>query len=251
MRSTVRRAVLGTAFLFGGILMVTLTSVAADVPEDVLKTVMETDIKRVNDLVEKYNAMADKKSPIQIRSTSMMVAAYAQSKIAGKDEKEDKKYAGLRDQALKVFEAALPGKDMKKATPLDLAKASDGDPKIVALHKAAKFDINDLMAQFKKTTANGLNLEQDIKDAANKGAKVDSAGIAARVSFVGDFLKDVGPDGGFDAKKTKKSWDDSTEKMMAANKDLMAATKDKSAPKIKEALKKMDGACTACHNVFK
>lgn len=249
MRSSVRRVGLGGLFLFGGLLVVAMASHAADVPEDVLKAVLESDVKRVNELLEKYNATPDKKSPIQIRSSTMMIAAYSQSKMTSEKDKA-KEWAGLRDQALKLYESALPGKDLKKGTALDLAKKGEGKTEAVQLHKAVKFDINDLMAQFKKTEANGLNLEKDIKDGATKGAKVDANGIAGRIAFVGELLKEVGPDGGFEGgKKTKKEWDASNDKMLAANKELLAAGGN--AMKVQAALKKMDGACTACHNVFK
>jgi hypothetical protein len=248
MRSSVRRVGLGGLSLFGGILAVSV-AFAAEVPEDALKAVLESDVQRVNDLVAKYTAAPDKKAPIQIRSTAMMVAAYAQSKMTT-DKGKAKEWAGLRDQALKVYETALPGKDVKKATPLDLAKMGEGKTESVKLHSAVKFDIYDLMAQFKKTEALGLNLEKDIKDGATKGAKVDATGIAVRTAFVAEFLKEVGPDGGFPGgKQTKKEWDGPNEKMMAATKELLEA--GGSAAKVQAALKKLDGACTSCHNVFK
>lgn len=249
MRSSVRRVILGGLFLSGGILVASLSSLAAEVPVDALQSVLESDVKRVNELIEKYNASPDKKSPIQIRSTTMMIAAYAQSKMVAEKDKA-KEWAGLRDQALKVFETALPGKDLKKAMPLNLDKKGEGKPELLKLHTAAKFDIYDLMAQFKKTEALGLNMEKDIKDGANKGAKVDATGIGVRVAFVAEFLKDVEPDGGFEGgRRTKKEWSSSNDRMIAANKDLLAAGDD--ASKIQAALKKIDGACTACHNVFK
>ena len=249
MRFNTHRLWLGAVALLCGILFVASSpSQAGDVPDEILKSIIEADVKRVNEMVEKYNTTPDKKMPIQIKSSSLMIAAYAQNSITGKDAAADKKWAGVRDQAIKVAES-FANKKSKEAVAIDLSKG-EGDPKPVKIHTMAKMDIDILMAQFKKSTAEGLNMEADIKEGANKGAKVDATLIAGRALVTADFLAELTPTGGFDAKKTKKDWDRTTGQMKTAARDILAA-KGKDGKTLTIALKKLDGACTACHNIFK
>jgi hypothetical protein len=244
-----RRIWVGALALMFGITFVSISeTIAADVPEDALKAVMEHDMKRVNEMIEKMKNAPDKKLPNQIRSSSLMIALYAQSKIGGKNAGDDKSMAGLRDQAIDVAKG-VKAKKYAQLMPLD-PKMGNGDPtKKVDILKAGVFDVYDLMNQYKKADVGGLNIEKDIIDAAQKGTKADASGIAARVLFTADLLEKLEPDGGFNPKKPEKEWLRTTKLMREAATQLSKDAKDEK--KALATFKKLDSACTACHNTFK
>jgi Cytochrome C' len=255
MRSNARRIWLGAAVLMSGLFALAgATTLAADVPDDVLAALIEQDAKQVQKLLSEPRP--ERKVPF-IKSSAMMLAAYAQNQL-GKDPAKDAKYAALRYNALKVVEAAA-AKKFKDATEpakaLNLNATGAGDTKPLKLYDLHKFDINDLMFQFKKSSVGGLNGEQDIRDFSKKpGMKPsDAALLAWRVLIVSEFLENMQPDDGFNPKKPKSEWDQATKKTRAAAQELAEVAK---APKLdpkklQSALSKLDAGCISCHDTFR
>ena len=190
-----------------------------------------------------------------------MIAALAQLKITGKDPAADAKYATIRNNALKVAEAVKGKKfgdavEPSKGLTSSVAPAAKPDTKPLPLHTLYNFDINELMAHYKKTDVGGLNVEADIKNYAKKGGATapQSAHLAGRVLVTADLVDKMEPDGGFaGGKKTKAAWDDSNKKMRNAAKELaeLAKAAKLDAKKLQTAFGKLDGACVSCHDVFK
>jgi Cytochrome C' len=255
MRSNARRIWLGAAVLMSGLFALAgATTLAADVPDDVLAGLIEQDARQINKLLGEPRP--EKRIPF-IKSSAMMLAAYAQDGM-GKNSAQAAKYAALRQNALKVAEAAAAKKLKDAAEPakaLNLNGAGGGDTKPLKLYELHKFDVNDLMAQYKKTAVGGLNIEQDIKDFSKKpGMKpADAILIAARVQFTSDFLENMQPDEGFNPKKPKPQWDEANKRTRTAAEELAEVAKAPKvdAAKLQKALSKLDAGCISCHDTFK
>jgi hypothetical protein len=254
MRLNPRRKLIGAAVVLCGLLAVGARSgAAADVSDDVLQALIEHDTKQVLDSLK--GGKPEKRSIVQIKSSAMMLAAYAQAKMAGKDDKA----AALRANALKVAELVKGKKFAEAVEPakaLGTGKAAGAtDAKALPLHQMHGFDVNELMAQYKKKDVGGLNVELDIKNYARKGgAKPEAAAlIAGRVLVTADFVEKMEPDGGFaGGTKTQGAWDDFNKKMRAAAQELAATAKAKAdAKKLQASFNKLDAACVGCHDVFK
>jgi hypothetical protein len=260
MRLNARRIWIGAVVIGAGLVaLAAAPGEAADVPDDVLPILIDQDAKQV---VKSLNdGKPDKKVIIQIKSSAMMIAAYAQSKITGSNPTEDAKYATLRKNALKVVEAAAAKKFKDAVEPSKLLSLnSPADPKAdtkpLKLYEMHKFDINDLMAQYKKSAVGGQNVEADIKDFSKKGgAKPDQARqMAFRILTTAEMVDNMEPDGGFaGGKKTKEAWLGFNKKMKQTAEELAETAKAaKGDPKkLQMAFTKTDGACVACHDVFK
>ncbi len=265
MRCSARRTLVGAAVVLAGIVGLSSdSSVTAQggnaVPEEEFKTLVDQDIKNIEAMVEvgkKKGAANISKASRSIKSSSMMIAAYAQSRIGSKGA-NDAKLASLRDQAIKVGAAA----GMKNFAAADnlvkLLKANAVDPKantkkIDLVAAVGEFDIEELMYQFKKTSVGGLGVEEEIKAQAKKATikPAEAAALAQRVLAVADYCEIVGINGGFNASKPKKAWDDYNKDMRAAAKDVIAAAAKKNAADLKDAFNKLDRSCVACHDKFK
>jgi hypothetical protein len=266
MRWSVRRTLFGAAVLLAGIVYLnqTETTVAADpVPDSEFKGLVEQDAKNILSFIERIDKAKDKKvldkrANVLVVSDAMMIAMYAQSQITGKNADADAKYATLRDAAIKVAKE-VKKKDRKLAEVAKLAKNLSADmqaakgvsAKPIKLSEAVEFDIDDLMFQYKTTVIGGIGVEKSVKDNAKKlTLKNDEAALLAlRVMAVCDYSETVKPE--FNATKTEKMWDGFNKDTREAAKVLYGASKGKEPKKIQSAFDKLDGACTACHNVFK
>jgi hypothetical protein len=249
-------------FSLGMTISILAVSEAADLPPDVLTALIAQDVAQVNKSLENLSKSEaakkkDTKSPQQIQSSAMMLALYAQSKISGKEMAVDAKYAGLRDQAVKVAEA-VANKKVKDAEAaaknLSLDAKTDGKASTspLTLHELAKFDIDVLMAQYKKIESGGLGVEKDIKDGSKKlnANKDKAATIAARVWYTAEYLDKVEPSGGFSNAKPKATWTKTNSDMRKAAEELLTVAKEGGKP-LQAAFAKVDRACSACHNTFK
>jgi hypothetical protein len=257
MRLNARRRHLGAAVLIAGLLAIAYApSQAADVPEDVLETLIKQDAAHIGKLLKEPRP---EKKIVFIKSNAMMLAAYAQGQL-GKGSGSDAKYAALRHNALKIAEAGAAKKIKDAIEPAKALTAAGGDTanidtKPLKLHELHKFDLHELMAQYKKTAVGGLNIEEDIKNYAKKGGAkpLDAAAIAARTLTTAEFLDVMEPDEGFNPKKPKKIWEESNEKQKVAAKELLQVAKEPKADakKLQAAFGKLDAACIMCHDTFK
>lgn len=232
---------------------------AADVSDDEFKTLITADAKTIAGAAEageKGTATAKKNAGAGIRSTALYVAMYANGRIGGTD---DAKMAAVRDQALKIVEAAKKS-DFKAAGELakDLASpAAAGKAGKIDVAKAAGLkddDVDLVMRHFLKTTQHASGAEEDIKKfGGKKGPAVKpevAAAIGHRVLVMTDLTK-LTPKG--ENAKQKKDWEEYNKKMAAAAENLLKVSQDKKATPaaLRTAFESINGSCTACHNVFK
>jgi len=243
---------LGTVALFLGISAIavhdSIARAAELTPSDVAALV-GIDGKFINTALK--GGTPEKKSNVPIKSSALMVAVYAQAQITGKDAAEDLKFASMRDNALKVYKAIASKKYADAVAPAKALAAMEVDPgasvKPVDILKETKADIDDLMAQFKKS---GLDLETQIKAQSKKAGKPeDAAAIGARMLVIVDLMATIHPD--FGGKKNQAAWTASSKEMKVASEEVLKAATSKDAKKISAAMLKLDGSCTSCHNVFK
>ncbi len=260
MQLSASRLFVGALILLTGIVGVQLTTVdAADaVPEKEFKALTEQDIKNIQ-LLLNDGKPAKKTADRSIKSSALMIAAYAQSRL-GANAADDAKLATLRDTAIKVAMTGGKKKYMDavaSAKMLDPGMAAAGKPdtKKIDLIKATEVDMEELMYQFKKTAVGGLGIEEEIKASSKKAVATmtpeKALGIAQRIQIVGEFCDSLQPQGGFSAAKPKKDWDDYNKKMKDAATDLATAAKGNNPKGLMAAFTKVDASCVACHNKFK
>ena len=180
-------------------------------------------------LVGKSDPKLEKRSMNPLKSSALMVAAYAQTQITGKSAEDDAKYASVRDNALKVYKAVSSKKNADAVAPAKALAAMEVDKaasvKPVDIAKETKADIDDLMAQFKKS---GLGLEDQIKALSKKAGKPEEASaLGARMLIVVDLMGTIHPD--FGGKKTQAAWSASSKEMKVASEDLIKAATAKDA----------------------
>ena len=248
MRWSARRTFVGAAVLLLGMGFLAVrtqpAAVAADVSADELKMLISHDAKFIQTALA--GGKPDKKAINTIKSSAMMIAAYAQ----------DAKLITVRNDAL-ALAAAMAKRDYKTAAGLaDKLSAAGAKPdpamKKVTLAGMHKFDLNELMSQFRPGDRGGLNVEKDIKEGAKKGLPAQQAyAIANRVQVIADYTDQMLPEDLGGAKKTKPNWLRFNKDMRSAATDLAAAAKANNAAKIKSALDKLDRSCVACHDVFR
>ncbi len=191
----------------------------------------------------------------KLKAVAMLVALNAQHQIDGKD---GAKMAGLRDAALGV--AAAVGKKDFTAAKTAAAGLTDAKPaaaakpvKLDELIKANKFDLDELMSTFVKTTGGGLNLEADVKAMSKAVTDPKAAAVAAgRIALIGEYTLLLPPEG-IDAEK-KKKWDAWSVEMTTLAVDISKeAAKGASGDKVKMAkgFRNLDANCNACHTAFR
>ncbi len=250
------RILLGAAVLAVGICCLETGAVdAADaVPDAEFKLLVDQDAKNI--LTNLNNGKPAKKTADRaIKSSALMIAAYAQGRM-GKNEADDVKLATLRDTAIKVaktgknFGAAVAPAKMLAA---DMAAAGKPDTKKVDLIAATGADIEELMYQFKKTSVGGLGIEEEIKANAKKVTIKPqlAAAIAQRTLVAADLCAALKPSDDFSAAKPKKDWDQDIKDMKVAATALVDAAKANNAKNLQTAFNKLDASCVHCHDVFK
>jgi hypothetical protein len=237
---------------------------AADVSDDEFKAMLEQDTKIINDAVAavdkatgKDKKVVEKNASSGVKSSALLIAGYANSRIDGKNANADGMAASVRDTALKMYKAA-DAKDFKAvsaaATDLARPKAVAGAKKVdlaAAIKDLGEVSQKEVMHNFLKKEQYGTNIEADIianaKKATAKSADINL--MTKRLLVMADYNKIVvKPESAAD----KKSWADYNEKMIKAVEGLQATTKKKtSAADLAKAFTAVDGSCKACHDDFK
>jgi hypothetical protein len=250
------RTLIGSTALLLGIVGLDLATMdAADpIPDSEFKALVEQDAKNIVALLSE--AKIKKTADRSVKSSSLMIAAYAQSRM-GKNAADDAKLATLRDTAIKL--AKTDKKMLAGALPLaktlSPSMAAAGNPSIkpVDLLKETGLDLEELMYQFKKTSVGGLGIEEEVKANSKKLAIKPEAAIALarRTAIVAEFCETLQPQGGFGGAKTKKDWDTYNKEMKTAAEALAAAAKANKPKDLQTAFTKLDGSCVQCHNKFK
>lgn len=269
MRTHRSRWLFGAAVLCAGAALLDRAAMkAADpVPDDGLKTLIEQDARNAQSAIDTVNALmnggkqrqvAEKRAAAAIQADALMIAAFAQSRIGGKDPDSDRQMATLRDAALRVVQAG--GKKQFGAASAGLATLDPNikpDPKanVQPVNLAKLTDTEGIMYQFKKAAVGGLGIEDRIHDIADPAKNLQSNpaeanAIARRALAVADFIDSLAPAGGFNAKKPKNVWNASNKDMRTAANELLAVGNGRN-PAWKPAFAKLERSCVACHQVFK
>ena len=259
-RSPVRTLLIAAALCAG--LALLAPAGAADPTDDEFAALVAQDAKviaQAAEAVEKAPTPKDKKVVSRnagsgIKSAALLVATYANNRIAGTNKDADAKAAGIRDEAVKIYKAAADGNykgaaDLARGLPS--AKPASDAKKIDFLKDLGEVTQKEVMHNFLKTTQFGTNAEADIIANGKKATAkpTDTALIAHRVLAMGELNKVVvKAEGAAD----KKKWDDYNAQMIKATEALLAATKKKSsAADLAKAYTAVNATCNACHDDFK
>jgi hypothetical protein len=214
-----------------------------------LATFVAADAKIISDAMARGSP--DKKAVAKIRAAALMIATYAQDAGDGQ--------AGLRDLALKLAKAASDGKtdDVKKfVADLKLGAQSAGAKTgVIALQD--QFELAELMQQFKPDRGGGIELEKNLQTIINKRTLTAADAKAAiplllRTAVIAQPCEAFAP-AKDEGAKTRDKWINWSQEMAQLSTDgvkLAKASKldDKA---LKNALKKLEANCTACHKVFR
>jgi hypothetical protein len=231
------------AALVAGLCVWTASAAPVDLPAETVKTATAADVAELQKKLEAIAANPDK-SKGAIRTAKGLVLTLG---VYG-DE-------ATQGQAAKVL-LALDKKDYKAAA--DAAKglsAPKADPAAVK-GIVGKYDLEDVMSQFRLAKSGGLNIEKDIRDAIKSGSIDPKAAelIGARSSALGVHTEKMPNDKATTNANMKSKWETYSKSMIGAGKELAeeggkGAKAD--AKKLLTSLKKLDGSCSNCHNDFR
>lgn len=251
---TPRRLFAGAAALLAGCAaLAALSDVRAAPPSDKEFTALvEAEIKYIQKRLAEPKA---EKAVGSLRSTAILVAHAAQGRMA--DAKDAAALGALRD-AFVALDKALSKKDLAGATKLakelTATPAGEGKPgEKVDFTSVNEFDLHTLMKPFTATAAGGRGFEKANRDYAKKlPAGPEPALTARRMEHIAE-LTALFPPADDEGKKTKEAWLKwSGEMKKAAGDASVNLAKGKAGEKAASAaFKKLDAACTSCHNVFR
>jgi len=193
----------------------------------------------------------EKRAVPTLKAAAMMIALNAQNNTDGKDAD---KMAAVRAQAL-IVAAAITKKDYAGAKTavegFDTAKG--GDKNAMKLAEMHKFDLAELMSQFRAGKVGGRNIEADLKEQAKKVTDTKLATeLGSRVAVIAQYTLDLPDEKAVGAKK--KMWDDLSKEMKKLGEDAAAeAAKGAKADMagLAKKLAAINANCTACHNEFR
>jgi hypothetical protein len=257
MRQVSARRALSAA-AFGAVLVMIAPAGGADPADAEFKTMIDQQVAVITNAAEAIDkAEPDKKkivtrnAGVGIKSSAIMIAQLANSRITGKDAAADGQAAAIRDKAIQIYKLAA---DMKFKDAANLAKTSASpppatNPKPIDVAAACgELTPKEVMDGFKTKDKFGSNVEADIKANAKKATikPAEVVLIADRVLAMSELNKTVKK--GENAAE-KKTWDDYNAQMHKAAEDLLAASKKKAtAADLQKAFTTLDSRCTACHD---
>ncbi len=186
-----------------------------------------------------------------------VLVLYAQAGIKSGNSELARKSAVLRDAALAFAEAAKKKNfDNAKAQAETIAKFKnmkpEGDVKMddVPLDKA--IPIKSLMDQVNTANKEMIKYNRLTPAAFNAKGKAEEIALAAhKMAALTVAITAHVPEKDQDAKKTRKVWLESSEEVRQATLEMAAAAKVKKQADVKTAFRKMDAACTRCHDVYR
>ena len=214
-----------------------------DLPKDTAKAATAADVAELQKKLETIAANPEK-SKGAIRTAKGLVLSLS---IYGD--------AATQGQAAKVL-LALDKKDIPAA--LEAAKGLSAPKADPAALKAidGKFDLEDIMSQFRLAKSGGNNIEKDIRDGM-KGGTIDPKAaelIGARSSALAVYTEKMPNAKAMVSPAMTKKWEKWSKDMGGAGKELAeeggkGAKAD--AKKLVMLLKKLDSSCSNCHNEFR
>lgn len=230
-------------FACGALLAGLCVATAADLPKDSAKAATAADIEALQKKLETITANPEK-SKGAIRTAKGLVltlGTYGDPALQG--------------QAAKVL-LALDKKDYAGAA--EAAKGLSNPKADAAAWKSIdkKFDLEDVMSQFRLAKSGGMNIEKDIRDGSKSGSIDPKLAelIGARSAGLAVYTEKMPNEKATTTPAMKSKWEKFSKDMGAAGKELAeeAGKGAKSdAKKITALLKKLDASCSNCHNDFR
>jgi Cytochrome C' len=197
----------------------------------------------------------DKRAAERARTAAVMIAAYAQQNLSGRDGQQR---ATMRDAALELA-ALIKAKEFDKAL-----KQLDALPNVKADAKVKKeklkmigaaIELDDLMAQFRQPARGGLGIEVRLDDlGAAEGGTVPAKELddlllwqAYLVAVAAEITAEHTPED----KDKVKNWQTYAAAMRQHASTLAAAAKAKEGKAAFRALEQLNQACAKCHKDFR
>jgi cytochrome c556 len=218
------------------------------------------DAKTITDVLGK--GKPDKKGVSKAKAAALMVVAYAQGAMA-KDGAKAAELAALRDRAMAVAQAIKDDKfdEAKKlAAGLKAGGVTDPAAKTDPVDVTKLFDLEELMSQFKPADKGGVSLEKNLTKFWNKrgsapftAAEVkELVPLLQRTAVMAQVTEAMTP-AADEGKKTKAAWVKWSKEMgeLAEEATKQARAEKQDGKALRATLKKLEGNCTACHNVFR
>lgn len=220
-------------------------------PSSDVKALIKHDADNLHTALKK----ATKNNEKRAKTAAVLIAAYAQENLKGKDGQQ---MATIRNRAVAILEAVnkgdfgeaknlaanladLPADAAAKTEPVDLAKliTLDGVMKVYASDRFGGFNFEkslEELADFKGAVS-AEDMDKIVVQ-ANKHAGI----VQLAVSFPPE--KD-------DGKKTKAAWLDFCKETRGASADLAKAGRSKDGDMVAKAAQKLIASCQRCHEVFR
>ncbi|HEY3788443.1 MAG TPA: cytochrome c, partial [Urbifossiella sp.] len=161
--------------------------------------------------------------------------------------------AATQGQAAKVF-LALDKKDYDAAAAAAKGLASPKADAAAVKELDGKFDLEDIMSQFRLAKSGGNNIEKDLRDAIKSGSIEPKAAelIGARSAALAVYTEKMPNDKAKTNPDMTRKWERWAKEMASAGKELAEeATKGKDAKRFVAIMKKLDASCSNCHNDFR
>lgn len=189
---------------------------------------------------------------IKAETTAVMLAAFAQQGLAGKD---GPKRAAMRDAALEIAEK-IRKKDYAAALKqLDTLPSLAADPKAKPepVKLEAKIDYKDVMAQFNPRNKYGLGIEDRFDELGRSpddtvpAAELGEALLldAYRSAVAAELLRGHVP------KDDAKNWRALVESMRRQSLELAAVVQAKDGKATYKAVNQLNRTCDRCHQAFR
>ena len=235
------RLMSGSAALAG--LCVWAATAAPELPKDVAKTATAADVADLQKIMETVAANPAKNKGA-IRTAKGLVLTLA---VYGD--------AATQGQAAKVL-LALDKKDYPGAAEAAKGLSSPkADPAAVKAIQG-KYDLEDVMSQFRRGKSGGNNIEADLRDAIKGGSIPPKAAevLGARVAALAVYTEKMPNEKAGTNAAMKSKWERFAKEMGKNGKELAdeAAKGSKAdAKKLVTTLKRLDASCTSCHSDFR
>jgi hypothetical protein len=234
-----------------GLFVVLASQGQAPLPAADLAKLIAMDAKSIE--VELAKTTFSKKGQKKVAMAAFMIAVYAQE---SKDNSPA--MATLRDQALKVMNAAQAGKaDETKTLAATLSPTIKPDPasKSTAVALERQLDLESLMRIFSGEKVGGFGVEKSLEDLVDaKGldaAQLDKAHLLGqKISLIAKVAHAYAPANG-QGKKTKSAWNTLATEMQKNAGDLAGAAQAKKEADISKIATKLADTCTKCHDIFR
>lgn len=237
------RLTCGATALAGLCLWAAATAAPPELPKDTAKAAAAADVAELQKKLDLIAANPEKTKGA-VRTAKGLVLTLG---VYG-DE-------ATQGQAAKVL-LALDKKDYKGAVEAGKGLSSPkADPAALKAIQG-KFDLEDVMSQFRPTKSGGNNIEKDLRDGIKSGSVEPKAAelMGARSAALAGYTEKMPNDKAKTSPDTTKKWERWAKEMGKASTDLAeegAKGPKSDTKKLVSLMKKLDASCSNCHNDFR